>query len=83
MYLSHYHLEKEPFKNSPDPAFFWPGGKHGEAIATLREGILERDGCLLLTGDIEAAQEDALVARLGAAQFRAEAALRYERASSR
>ncbi len=52
MYLSHYHLEKEPFKNSPDPAFFWPGGKHGEAIATLREGILERDGCVLLTGDI-------------------------------
>jgi general secretion pathway protein A len=52
MYLPHYHLEKEPFKNSPDPAFFWPGGTHGEAIATLREGILERDGCLMLTGDI-------------------------------
>jgi len=52
MYLPHYHLEKEPFKNSPDPSFFWRGGKHGEAIATLREGILERDGCVLLTGDI-------------------------------
>lgn len=52
MYLSHYHLEKEPFKNGPDPAFLWRGGKHGEAIATLREGILERDGCVLLIGDI-------------------------------
>jgi general secretion pathway protein A len=52
MYLSHYHLEKEPFKNNPDPAFLWRGGKHGEAIATLREGILERDGCVQLIGDI-------------------------------
>jgi general secretion pathway protein A len=52
MYLPHYHLEKEPFKNGPDSSFFWQGGTHGEAIATLREGILERDGCVLLTGDI-------------------------------
>lgn len=52
MYLSHYHLEKEPFKNGPDPSFLWRGGKHGEAIAAFREGILDRDGCVLLTGDI-------------------------------
>jgi type II secretory pathway predicted ATPase ExeA len=52
MYLSHYHLEKEPFKNGPDPSFLWRGGKHGEAIAAFREGILGRDGCVLLTGDI-------------------------------
>jgi general secretion pathway protein A len=52
MYLSHYHLQKEPFNNASDPSFFWRGGTHGEVIATLREGILGREGCVLLTGDI-------------------------------
>ena len=52
MYLSHFRLEKEPFNISPDPDFFWMGAKQAAAFKTLREGLLERDGCVLLTGDI-------------------------------
>jgi general secretion pathway protein A len=52
MYLSHFQLEKEPFNISPDPAFFWMGAQQAAAFETLREGLLERDGCVLLTGDI-------------------------------
>ena len=52
MYLSHYHLDKEPFNISPDPQFLWLSEKHQKAFETLKEGILERDGCVLLAGDI-------------------------------
>jgi general secretion pathway protein A len=52
MYLSHYHLDKEPFSISPDPRFLWLSEKHQKAFETLKEGILERDGCVMLAGDI-------------------------------
>lgn len=52
MYLDHYKLDKEPFSISPDPGFLWLSEKHTRAYETLRDGILEQDGCVLLTGDI-------------------------------
>jgi general secretion pathway protein A len=52
MYLSHYQLKKDPFSISPDPQFLWLSEKHQKAFETLKEGILERDGCVLLVGDI-------------------------------
>lgn len=52
MYLSYYQLQKEPFSISPDPGFLWLSEKHQKAFETLKEGILERDGCVLLAGDI-------------------------------
>jgi general secretion pathway protein A len=52
MYLSHYHLSKEPFSISPDPQFLWLSEKHQKAFEVLKEGILERDGCVMLAGDI-------------------------------
>ena len=52
MYLSHYNLQEKPFSISPDPKFLWLGEKHQEALATLKYGILEDKGFLLLTGDI-------------------------------
>ncbi len=52
MYLDHYGLAKEPFGISPDPEFLWLSEKHTRAYETLRDGILEQDGCVLLTGDI-------------------------------
>jgi len=52
MYLSHYHLDKEPFSISPDPQFLWLSEKHQKAFEILEEGILERDGCVMLAGDI-------------------------------
>jgi general secretion pathway protein A len=52
MYLTHYHFREKPFSISPDPKFLWLGEKHKEALATLKYGILEDKGFLLLTGDI-------------------------------
>ncbi len=52
MYLSHYNLTEKPFQLTPDPRFLWLGEVHKEALATLRYGILENRGLLLLVGDV-------------------------------
>lgn len=52
MYKSFYNLSKKPFQISSDPAFMWLGEKHKEALATLKYGILDNKGFLLLTGDV-------------------------------
>ncbi len=52
MYTSFYNLHLKPFQISSDPAFMWFGEKHKEALATLRYGILDNKGFLLLTGDV-------------------------------
>ncbi len=41
-----------PFQITTDPRFLWLGEKHSEALATLKYGILENKGFLLLTGDV-------------------------------
>jgi len=52
MYTSFYKLHSKPFQISSDPAFMWFGEKHKEALATLKYGILDNKGFLLLTGDV-------------------------------
>jgi general secretion pathway protein A len=52
MYQSFYSLKIKPFQITTDPKFLWLGEKHKEAIATLKYGILEDKGFLLLTGDV-------------------------------
>ncbi len=52
MYTSFYKLHSKPFQISSDPEFLWFGEKHKEALATLRYGILDNKGFLLLTGDV-------------------------------
>jgi general secretion pathway protein A len=52
MYLTHYNLKIMPFETSPDPKFIWLSEKHKEALASLKYGIQENKGFLLLTGDI-------------------------------
>jgi general secretion pathway protein A len=52
MYLSHYKLDKKPFDISPNPEFLWLGEKHREGLATLKYGILENKGFLMITGDV-------------------------------
>jgi type II secretory pathway predicted ATPase ExeA len=52
VYLDHYHLKAKPFDLSPKPDFLWLGEKHQEALATMRYGIVEDLGFLLLTGDV-------------------------------
>jgi type II secretory pathway predicted ATPase ExeA len=67
MYLSHFKLREKPFQLNTDPRFLWLGRQHEEALATLRYGIQENKGILLLTGDIgtgKTALISALVDRL-------------------
>jgi general secretion pathway protein A len=52
MYLNYYKLKSKPFSISPDPKFLWLGEKHAEALASLKYGIFEDKGFLLLTGEI-------------------------------
>lgn len=51
MYKSFYNLSRDPFVIHSDSAFLWMGGKHKEALAFLRYGILDNKGFLLLTGE--------------------------------
>lgn len=67
MYLSHFKLRERPFQLNTDPRFLWLGRQHEEALATLRYGVQENKGILLLTGDIgtgKTALISALVDRL-------------------
>ncbi|MCP4744921.1 MAG: AAA family ATPase [Desulfobacteraceae bacterium] len=52
MYLEYYNLKIKPFQITVDPKFLWLGEKHKEALATLRYGILDNRGFLLLTGEV-------------------------------
>ncbi len=52
MYTSFYNLHVKPFQISSDPKFLWFGEKHKEALATLKYGVLDNKGFLLLTGDV-------------------------------
>jgi type II secretory pathway predicted ATPase ExeA len=52
MYLSHYNLDRKPFQLTTDPRFLWLGEKYKEALATLKYGVVDQKGFLLVTGDV-------------------------------
>jgi general secretion pathway protein A len=52
MYKEHWQLERYPFENTPDPAFFYLSPSHREALAWVSYGIQERKGAIVLTGDV-------------------------------
>lgn len=52
MYKKFYNFSKKPFQKSSDPSFIWLGENHREALATLKYGVLDNKGFLLLTGDV-------------------------------
>jgi len=76
MYRSHYSLAKKPFQLTTDPKFLWLGETHKEALATLKYGVIDQKGFLLVTGDVgtgkttlinallESIDEDTLVANI-------------------
>ncbi|MGD8837054.1 MAG: AAA family ATPase [Desulfobacteraceae bacterium] len=52
MYKDYFSLKIKPFQITADPKFLWLGEKHKEALATLKYGILDNRGFLLLTGEV-------------------------------
>lgn len=51
MYKTFYKLDRKPFEILPDNSFLWLGENHKEALSTLRYGVLDNKGFLLLTGE--------------------------------
>jgi general secretion pathway protein A len=52
MYLQHYNLQQLPFRNTPDPRFFYETPRHNEALANLVYAVEQRRGFVLLSGEI-------------------------------
>jgi len=52
MYLQHFGFESLPFRNTPDPRFFFQTAKHNEALANLIYAVEQRRGFVLLSGEI-------------------------------
>jgi type II secretory pathway predicted ATPase ExeA len=52
MYRKHFNLEKKPFQISSDNQFLWLGKKHASALESLKQGIAQNQGLLVLTGDV-------------------------------
>lgn len=52
MYLNFYHLKKEPFNVTPDPAFLFLSRCHKEALASIIYAVENRKGFLVITGDV-------------------------------
>lgn len=52
MYESFFHLTREPFQLSPDPAFLFPTKRHNEALAALYYGVRRHKGFVVLTGEV-------------------------------
>ena len=52
MYLEHYRFQQLPFRNTPDPRFFFDTPRHSEALANLIYAVEQRRGFVLLSGEI-------------------------------
>ena len=54
MYTDFYKLNGRPFQLSPDPRFFFGSRSHKRAMAYLSYGLAEREGFIVITGDVGA-----------------------------
>ena len=54
MYAEHYKLSGKPFQLSPDHRFFFGSRSHSKAMAYLSFGLNEREGFIVITGDVGA-----------------------------
>jgi general secretion pathway protein A len=52
MYTQYYGFSEKPFNLTPDPRFLYLTRAHREALATLVYGIKERQGFVVLTGEV-------------------------------
>ncbi len=50
MYLNYWQLDKRPFENTTDSAFYYPSESHQGALLKLRYAVESRRGAVLLAG---------------------------------
>lgn len=54
MYESYYGLRAKPFALRPDPTFFFGSQGHKRALAYLDYGLAQREGFIVITGEVGA-----------------------------
>ena len=52
MFESHYGFTAAPFQLSPDPSFYFASKGHGQALSYLTYGVYQREGFIVVTGEI-------------------------------
>ena len=52
MYTEYYHFHEKPFGLTPNPAYLFLGESHREALNHLNFGIQQKEGFILITGDV-------------------------------
>jgi putative secretion ATPase (PEP-CTERM system associated) len=52
MYLEFFGLQEKPFGLTPDPKFLFLSGQHREALDHLLYGIKQKEGFVVISGDI-------------------------------
>jgi type II secretory pathway predicted ATPase ExeA len=54
VYEDFYRLKGKPFQLNPDPSFFYASRGHKRAMAYLQYGLYQREGFIVITGDVGA-----------------------------
>jgi len=52
MYLSHFGLQRQPFKITPDTSMFYPGNRRGAALQALKYAIMSGEGMIKVVGEV-------------------------------
>jgi general secretion pathway protein A len=52
MFESHFGFSAPPFQLSPDPSFYFESKGHGLALSYLKYGVHQREGFIVVTGEI-------------------------------
>jgi general secretion pathway protein A len=52
MFESYYGFTAAPFQLSPDPSFYFASKGHGQALSYLNYGVYQREGFIVVTGEI-------------------------------
>lgn len=52
MYLTHFGLQRQPFKITPDTSMFYPGNKRGAALQALKYAIMSGEGMIKVVGEV-------------------------------
>ncbi len=65
MYLDHFGLKQYPFQLVPDPEFLFMGPQHAHARAYLDYAVYNRDGFVVVTGEVGAGKTTLLHKFLG------------------
>jgi general secretion pathway protein A len=52
MFEAHFGFSEPPFRLGPDPSFYFESSGHGKALAYLKYGVYQREGFIVVTGEI-------------------------------